>query len=219
MNAFVLGATGLVAGFILEHLAASDDYAHIVAPVRRSTGNASDKLIEIPFDAEGAADWDPPVEIHHAFIAFGTTKKAAGGINAQRDIEVRLPRLYLKRLRELRVRHISLCSALGADWESTNAYNAMKGQLEEDIRMMRFPSFVTFRPSVLGGHRPGDERPAEAWAQRAMAWLPKAFRTIPAEHVAEAMVRKAAEEPEGMTIIRSGKIWNIVAAEKARTTD
>lgn len=209
MNAFLLGATGLVGSHLLDLMVASADYEHIVAPVRRSTGVKSDKLIEVTFDAEGAADWTPPVPIDHVFVAFGTTKKKAGGINAQRDIEVRLPRLYAHRLRRLGASHLSLCSALGADYESTNAYNAMKGQLEEDIRMMRYPSFTLFRPSILGGHRLADERPTEAWAQRAMAWLPKSVKTIPAKRVAEAMVLKALEEKPGVEIISSGKIWTI----------
>lgn len=209
MNAFLLGATGLVGGHILEFLLKSPDYERIVAPTRRSTGVASEKLIEVPFDAEGAASWDPPIALDHAFIAFGSTKKKAGGMNAQWDIDVRLPRLYAQRLRSLGVRHMSVCSSMGADWESSSPYARMKGQLEEDIRMMRFPSFATFRPSVLGGHRPGDERPAEVWAQRAMSRLPKMWRTIPAERVAGAMVVTALQEPEGMTAIRSGKIWKI----------
>ena len=209
MNAFILGATGLVGSHVLELLIASPEYDHIVTPVRRSTGLDSDKLIEVPFDAEGAADWNPPVPLDHAFIAFGTTKKKAGGQNAQWDVEVRLPRLYAQRLKALGARHISVCSAIGADWESSNAYSRMKGQLEEDIRMMRFPSFVTFRPSVLGGHRPGDERPAEAWAQRAMSWLPRPWRTVPAERVAQAMVRMASEEPEGMTVVRNARIFKL----------
>lgn len=209
MNAFLLGATGLVGSRLLDLLIASADYEHIVAPVRRSTGVTSDKLIEVTFDAEGARDWTPPLAIDHVFIAFGTTKKKAGGINAQREIEVRLPRLYAQRIRTLGATHLSLCSALGADDESTNAYNAMKGQLEEDIRSMRYPSATFFRPSVLGGHRPGDERPTEAWAQRAMAWLPKSLKTIPAERVAKAMIIKALEEKPGVEIISSRKIWTI----------
>jgi len=209
MNAFLLGATGLVGGHILEFLLKSPDYEHIVAPVRRPTGVGSDKVIEVPFDAEGASDWESPVPLDHGFIAFGTTKKKAGGLNAQWEIDVRMPRLYAQRLKALGVRHISVCSSIGADYESSNQYSRMKGQLEEDIRLMKFPSFATFRPSVLGGHRPGDERPAEDWAQRAFSWLPKMWRTIPAEWVAGVMVLTALQEPEGMTVVRSGKIWKI----------
>ena len=75
--------------------------------------------------------------------------------------------------------------------------------------MMGFPSFATFRPSVLGGHRPGSPRPTEAWAQRAMAWLPRSLRTIPAERVAAAMLRVAGEEPAGMTIVRNAQIFDL----------
>lgn len=209
MNAFLLGATGLVGRHILTFLLASDEYDCIVAPVRRTTGCASEKLNEIPFDPDRAENWTPAVDIDHAFIAFGTTKKRAGGIDAQREIDLHMPLKYVKRMREIGVRHVSLCSSLGADWKSNNAYSAMKGQLEEDIRKMGFPSFATFRPSVLGGSRPDDERPLEEWAQRAMSWLPKSLRTIPAERVAAAMVRTAGREPEGMRVIPSNKIWDI----------
>lgn len=209
MNAFLLGATGLVGSHLLEQLLASSRYEHVVAPVRRSTGIENSRLIEVPFDVSTVDTWTPTVDLDHAFVAFGTTKKAAGGINQQRVIDLDMPRAYARRLLALGVRHLSLCSALGADHESTNAYSAMKGQLEEDIRLMRFPSFATFRPSVLGGHRPRSSRPTEAWAQRAMAWLPKSVRTIPAERVASAMLRVASEEPAGMTIVRNAKIFDL----------
>ena len=209
MNALLVGATGLVGSHLLTFLLESPEIDNVIAPVRRSTGVSSAKLIEVPFDAEGAADWTPPVPIDHVFIAFGTTKKKAGGINAQHDIEVRLPRLYAQRAKKLGARHLSLCSAIGADEESNNAYNAMKGRLEEDIRAMRYPSITFLRPSVLGGHRTGDDRPAEAWAQRAMSWLPKSLKTIPAKHVARAMLIKALEEKKGVEIISSRKIWKI----------
>jgi uncharacterized protein YbjT (DUF2867 family) len=209
MNAFLLGATGLVGSHLLQQLLNSGRYEHVVAPVRRSTGVSSERLIEVPFDPSNVDTWAPAVDLDQAFIAFGTTKKAAGGINQQRVIDLEYPRQYARRLRALGVRHLSLCSALGADHESNNDYSAMKGQLEEDIRMMRFPSFATFRPSVLGGHRPGDERPTEAWAQRAMAWLPRSLRTIPAERVAAAMLRVASEEPAGMTIVRNAQIFDL----------
>lgn len=209
MNAFLLGATGLVGSHLLEQLLASGHYEHVVAPVRRSTGVANSRLIEVPFNVSTVDTWTPPVDLDHAFVAFGTTKKAAGGINQQRVIDLDMPRTWARRLRVLGVRHLSLCSALGADHESSNAYSAMKGQLEEDIRLMGFPSFATFRPSVLGGHRPGAPRPTEAWAQRAMSWLPKSLRTIPAERVAAAMLRVAGEESAGMTVVRNAQIFDL----------
>ena len=215
MNAFVLGATGLVGRHLVELLVQSSEYGRIVAPVRRPTGVDSEKLIEVPFNADETNTWDPPEPLDHAFIAFGTTVKKAGGHNAQWEIDVRYPRLYAKRLLALGVRHISVCSSIGADFESSNAYSRMKGQLEEDIRMMRFPSFATFRPSVLGGERDDDVRPAEAWAQRMMARLPKRWRTVPAGRVAQAMITIAREEPTGMTIINSKKIWTISDAASA----
>lgn len=209
MNAFLLGATGLVGSHLLQQVLASGHYEHVVAPVRRPIGISSERLMEVPFDASNADTWTPSVDLDHAFVAFGTTKKAAGGIEQQRVIDLDMPRQYARRLQALGVRHVSLCSALGANQKSSNAYSAMKGQLEEDIRLMGFPSFATFRPSVLGGHRPGSSRPTEAWAQRAMAWLPKSLRTIPAERVASAMLRVAREEPAGMTIVRNTQIFDL----------
>ena len=209
MNALILGSTGLVGGHCLDELLSRAEYKNVIALTRRPLGKSSDKLFEVPFDGSCFESFSPPVPIDHAFCAFGTTIKKAGSQEAMREIDVNIPHRLARRLKDLGVRHFSLVSSLGADYESHVFYNRIKGELEEDLKRMRFDSLAIFRPSVIGGERPGDHRPGENWGQKAMTILPKRWKTIPADRIARAMVVKALEGFHGVQTIHSGKIWDI----------
>jgi len=209
MNALVLGASGLVGGHCLDELLASPQYKRIVALTRRPLERSSDKLVEMAFDGACFDSFSPPFPIDHAFCAFGTTIKKAGGQEAMREIDVNIPHRLARRLKGLGVQHFSLVSSLGADYESHVFYNRIKGELEEDLKRMRFDSLAIFRPSVIGGDRPGDHRTGENWGQKAMTILPKRWKTIPAELIAKAMLAKALEGFHGTQTIHSGKIWDL----------
>ena len=209
MNALILGGSGLVGGHCLDLLLASPNYQHVVALTQRPLGRSSTKLIELVFDGSDFDSFEPPISIDHAFCAFGTTIKKAGSQDAMREIDVNIPFRLAKRLKALGISHFSLISSLGADDESNVFYNRIKGELEEDMKRLRFDSLAIFRPSVIGGNRPGESRVGENWGQKAMMILPKRWKTIPAEHIAKAMVVKALEGFSGTDTIHSGKIWDL----------
>ncbi|MBT4052577.1 MAG: hypothetical protein HOE73_05755 [Bacteroidetes Order II. Incertae sedis bacterium] len=209
MNALILGASGLVGGHCLDSILASPDYQNVIALTRRPLNRSSDKLIEQGFDGSDFSAFEPPVSIDHAFCAFGTTIKKAGSQHNMREIDVNIPFRLAQRLKALGVSHFSLVSSLGADYESNVFYNRIKGELEEDLKRLRFDSLAIFRPSIIGGNRPGDSRTGEGWGQKIMAVLPKRWKTIPAEHIANAMVVRALEGFKGTATISSGKIWDL----------
>jgi len=209
MNALILGASGLVGGHCLDSLLASPDYQHVVALTRRPLNRSSDKLIEKGFNGSDFSSFEPPVSIDHAFCAFGTTIKKAGSQDAMREIDVNIPFRLAERLKTLGVSHFSLVSSLGADYASSVFYNRIKGELEEDLKKLRYDSLAIFRPSIIGGNRPDDSRIGESWGQKVMTILPKRWKTIPAEHIANAMMVKALEGFKGTDTIPSGKIWDL----------
>ena len=209
MIVLLLGATGLVGGHCLDMLLATPELDCVVTPVRRPTGRTNEKLIEVEFNAHPSHEEWPKLPFTHFFCAFGTTLKKAGSQQAMREIDIHIPRRHAKAAKEAGATHALLVSSLGADEESHVFYNNLKGTLEEDLRRLKFDSLTVFRPSVIGGSRPGDLRKAEAWGQKLMSYLPRMWKTIPAERIAAAMIQKALAPESGMKVIRSGKIWKL----------
>ncbi|MFX7784543.1 nucleoside-diphosphate sugar epimerase, partial [Acinetobacter baumannii] len=85
-------------------------------------------------------------------------------------------------------------SALGADARSGVFYNRCTGEVEAEILSIGFPSVTIVRPSLLLGKR-SDFRFGECIAQNlshAIGWMvPTAWRPVPAESVAAALVSAA----------------------------
>ncbi len=103
-----------------------------------------------------------------------------------RRISARLAELTLAR----GARHFSLVSALGASRTSPFFYSRVKGELEEALRAMHWPSLCLVRPSVIAGAR-AESRPFERLAGHALQFAPRTWRPVPAQAIAAAMVNTA----------------------------
>lgn len=209
MNALILGATGLVGSHCLGLLLEDPRYDRVFALVRRSTGIESEKLREVPFDLRAIETLLPTRSVDHVFCAFGTTIKKAGSQEKMLEIDVDIPFAVARRTHGLGATHFSLVSSLGANASSRIFYSRIKGELENMISALGFQSVALFRPSVIGGNRPGDARSAERIGQWAMTMLPKKWRTISAERIARAMINQAHDSGPGTTVIESAGIWSL----------
>ena len=105
-------------------------------------------------------------------------------------------------------KHFSLVSALGADRRSAFYYSRVKGELEEDLRRMDWPSLAIFRPSVIEGART-ESRPLECLSARLLTLAPPAWRPAAAAEIAAAMIAVALASPPGVTIVESRDIPGI----------
>ena len=207
MNALILGATGLVGSHCLRLLLEDPRYDRVFALVRRSTGVESEKLREVPFDLATIETLLPAESVDHVYCAFGTTIKKAGSQEKMLEIDVEIPYAVARRTLVLGATHFSLVSSLGANASSRIFYSRIKGELEDMISALGFRSVTVFRPSVIGGDRPGDSRAAERIGQWAMTILPKRWRTISAERIARAMINQAQKSDPGTTVIESAGVW------------
>jgi len=208
-SALILGATGLTGSHCLQMLLEAREYEKVFAPLRRLTGIESDKLVEVTLEADTRSPFRVDAHIDDVFIAFGTTIKKAGSQQRMIEIDVDIPFAVAQKAGELGARHLSLVSSLGANASSRIFYNRIKGELEEKISLLGFDSVSIFRPSVIGGERSKDPRLGEAVGQRLMGFLPKKWRTIPAELIASAMIQTALHPEPGVRVIPSERIWEI----------
>lgn len=98
--------------------------------------------------------------------------------------------------------HYLLVSALGASSQSRVFYNRVKGELEEKLTALRYPSLTMARPSLLLGPRP-ERRLGEEMAKR-LGWLmPPKYRAIEALAVARALVDAARADIPGIHILEN----------------
>lgn len=205
-TAIVIGATGLVGGYVLQALLASKDYDRVVAVVRRPVLPAHPKLVvmETPFDQLDKAL--AGVRAADAFCCLGTTIRQAGTKAEFHKVDYGYAYAFAHRMRQNGTRHFLLVSALGASAKSPVFYNRVKGRLETDIEALGFKKLSIFRPSLLLGQRQ-ERRLAEALTARLSPLLSplligalSKIHPIPASTVADAMVAAAAGKGEGETL-------------------
>ncbi len=206
---WLAGASGLVGGFALDLALSDAAFGTVVSFGRRPSGRASDKLIEraVDFAAFDAGDAPAP---RAAVCALGTTIKKAGSREAFRAVDFDAVMAFAKGARAAGAECFALVSALGADAQSMVFYNQVKGECEDALRSMGWPSLVLAQPSLLLGDR-AESRPGERVAivlSRAVAPLLKPFggRPIEASAVAKAVIDAAKERPAGVKVLSSGEM-------------
>ena len=195
----LLGATGLIGRETLPMLLADDAVGRVITMARRPIGVSHAKLEELPFDLPQM----PPID--QIVCAIGTTMKQAGSKEQFRlvdhDYPIEAARIGLAR----GATQYLLVSSLGANRHARVFYNKVKGEVEEDLIAVGYPSVTIFRPSFLTGQR--DEfRLGEQIVTR-LGWLmPERIKPIEARAVARAIVALVRERRPGLQIIESAAI-------------
>ena len=207
MIALVAGATGLVGGQLIRQLAEDRRYSAVRAIVRRRLPPALDldRVRAVVVDYERLADQERDLAADHVFCALGTTIRHAGSREAFRRVDLDYPAAVARLARRAGARHFSIVTAVGARPDSRIFYNRTKGEVEFAVRHLGYPSGAIFRPSMIGGERE-DRRPLERLGQRVAALLPGRYRLVPAEQLARAMIRVAADEAPGWRVVESEQI-------------
>jgi uncharacterized protein YbjT (DUF2867 family) len=202
--ALVAGGTGLVGRELLRLLSAQAGTAEIRALVRRPLILRHDSKVR-----ECRADFDR-LDAHPewfrgadaAFCALGTTIKVAGSQEAFRRVDFEYPLAFAKAALAGGAKHFLLVSALGASARSTVFYNRVKGELEDALRDMYFPSLTIARPSLLLGNRE-ERRPGEELGKK-IGWLfPARWRPVEASSVAAALVQAAQRRAPGVEVLEN----------------
>lgn len=207
-TALVAGATGLVGGECLRLLRATGRYARIIVLTRRELGADAAPAARVEQVVCDLASLDAVADrlrADHVYCALGTTIRKAGSQARFREVDFEYPRRLAEIALRNGARHYSLVSAAGASRSSPFFYSRVKGEIEASLREMGWPSLCIVRPSVIAGER-GEARPFEKLAQHALRFAPAAWRPVPAEHIAAAMVATALREPPGTTVLESAAI-------------
>lgn len=203
----ILGATGLVGRHLLEQALVDVRVNQVVAPTRKPL-TPHPKLLNpvIDFDNLPDAEW---WSVEAAISALGTTRKTANSAQAFRAIELHIPLSIARLVRSRGASSFVVVTAGGANARSRFTYSRTKGELEESIEEIGFPSFTIVRPAFIGGER-YEFRAAERIAGIILGLinpiLPPSARISPAYRIAQMSLDAAISAVPGRFIIDSTRL-------------
>jgi uncharacterized protein YbjT (DUF2867 family) len=153
--ALVAGANGMVGSRLLRVLAASGDYARVVALSRRPLSFEAPRLVnrivprfeQLETELRGFS-------CHDAYCCMGTTRSDAGSEAAFRAVDHDLVLRYAAFARASGARALVAVSSVGADPASRNFYLRTKGEVEQALEQQGWPSLSLIQPGLLLGSRP-----------------------------------------------------------------
>jgi uncharacterized protein YbjT (DUF2867 family) len=208
MRILLVGATGLVGSNVLAKLLADDRISTVVAPTRHPLA-AQGKLLnpiidfaQLPADAEWWA-------VDGAICTLGTTRAKAGSDQAFRQVDHDYPLAVARLVREHGASRFALNSSVGADASSRFLYTRTKGQVEQDIRAVGFPSLTIVRPGLIGGQRAefrAGERIASVVLGALAPLLPRRYRISPATAIANALIDAAMDGAPGIHVVEAERL-------------
>lgn len=201
----LVGATGLVGSKVIEECIGRED-VRLTAISRREHPLPQGVRMELfVADPEHWGDVFEAMQPKAVICALGTTWKKSGEDEAVfRAVDYQLVLDTAKAALEQGVERFIAISSVGASLASKSFYLRVKGEVERDLRKMKFGRLDILRPGLLRGSRSGDRRPAERWGI-ALAPLTNLFlhggyrqyRAIKAETVAEAALALAMTPARG----------------------
>jgi nucleoside-diphosphate-sugar epimerase len=173
--ALVAGANGMIGGYLIQALLEAPDYSRVFALTRRPYGREHPKLANRIVVYPRMAEQLKGMVAHDAFCCIGTTIAAAGSQEAFREADVDAVMLFARAARATGATRLVVVSSARADPASKNFYLRTKGEMEEEVASVGFPSLDILQPSLLLGPRK-ESRPMETLG-RLLAPLANPFLT------------------------------------------
>ena len=204
MNILHVGASGLVGQLVLARLLESQDVVRVVAPTRRPLDTTPPRLHNpvVDFDAlPENADW---WAVDAVICTLGTTIADAGSQAAFRRVDHDYPLQVARLACRHGARAYALNSAMGANARSSIFYNRVKGELEDALAALDYPSLVLVRPGLIDGERTrprAGEGRALAVSRLLRPLLPMTWRPSRATRIADALVDAALHPVPGRHVV------------------
>jgi len=206
-TAVVIGATGLVGRECVKLLVARPEFGRVIALARRALPDdvESPKLRTVLVDFDRLDEQREVFRASHVFCALGTTIKTAGSRERFRQVDFGYPMRAAELALAAGARHFLLVSSVDASSSSRAFYLRVKGELEDAVLALGFPSVTVVRPSILLGDR-NEFRLGEVIAARLSWAFPQTYRAVHVRDVARTLVDAAVEDWPGARMIENAEI-------------
>ena len=213
MKVLLIGATGATGRDLLELLLKDEEIHQVDIFVRREMILKHEKLNIHIIDFDKPEQWKTFVKGDLLFSCLGTTLKAAGSKEAQWKIDYEYQYQFAKIAKEKNVNSYVLVSAAKASAKSPFFYSKMKGQLEEDVKALKFSKLIIFNPPLL--IRENSDRKMEIWGAEVIFFFNKigilqSQKPIPTKLLAEAMIKSLKTLKNGEHSIKGQNILDFI---------
>jgi uncharacterized protein YbjT (DUF2867 family) len=219
-RAVLLGATGLIGGFLCNLLLEDGWYELVTVLARRQIPGVHPRISHHIVDFDRLEDFRKLFAADDVFCCLGTTMAKAKTREMFRRVDYEYPVDAARIAREMGARRYFLVSSIGADPRSRMFYTRVKGEVERDIAGLGFEAVHIFRPSFLLGERT-ERRPGEDFIKRLAPFMSlfmrgplRNYAPLRAESVARAMVRAVHDRSAGVFIHKSDEIMRNGNGEK-----
>ena len=201
----LVGATGAVGTAILEQALERREIRRIVAPTRRPLLRRAAKLENPVLDLGALTGKEEFWTCDAVVCTLGTTIRVAGSQAAFARVDRDLPIQVGRFARAGGATRYALNSSLGAS-PGGNFYLRTKAEAEQGIIDLGFASTTIVRPSLIDAERE-ESRPAEYLgvlvARALKPFIPKKYRAVTPQQIAEALLRGVLDRAPGLHIVES----------------
>jgi hypothetical protein len=149
LKALVIGATGATGRELVNTLINDEDFNQVSIFVRKAPDLEHEKLKIHIIDFNEIIKHKELIKGDILFSSLGTTTKEAGGKQRQYIIDYTYQYEFAKIAAENGVDQLSLVSSIGANPKSFMFYPKMKGELESDVKKLKFKKIDIFQPPIL----------------------------------------------------------------------
>lgn len=195
-TAIIIGATGLTGGILLEKLLKDASFEKIKLFSRSSVKINSPNIEEHLIDMFQLEDYSEVFKADVVFCCIGTTKANTPDKETYKKIDYGIPVSAAKLSKQNGIKTFITISAMGADANSSVFYNKTKGEMQRDVLKQNIENTYILQPSLIVGDR-NENRLGEEVATFFMKTfgflIPKKYKMIKAETIAEAMLVLAKE--------------------------
>lgn len=205
-SALLLGASGLVGGYLLQQLLDHPNYKKVICVGRRPLGIRHPKLQE-KIVALNELESIELSQIDDYYCALGTTIKKAKTKENFREIDLDFVVNGAKTALMNGAKRAAIVSAIGTSSSSPFFYSRTKGEMEDAVTRLGIEKTIFARPSIILGER-NEKRLLESLTMKILTWFRfvflgpfKKYAPVHAKTIAEEMILELQESSLGVSII------------------
>lgn len=203
----VLGATGLVGNQVIDLLNLDTHIDRVLCLVRRQITTDSNKITYHTVSFENLDNYLHLFEgITDVICCIGTTIKKAKSKEKFKFVDYEIPLKVAKIIKKENIHSFNLVSSMGASSKSRFFYLKVKGDIEDDLKIVNFHSLNIYRPSLLVGNRSEirvGEKITEAFFKFFSLIIPKKYLPTDSNKLAKLIVENLHQDNSGNQVFES----------------